>query len=79
MGLLEIAEVLTIEAGYAATFKDRVYSALIHHIRVKFLSGSSLGLAERPEVDFAWKMLPQMKIKIETIPGLIAGIIEYGN
>lgn len=78
-GLLEMAEALTVEAGYAATFKDRVYSALLHHVRAKFLKGSSLGLAERAEVDFAWKMLRQVKVKVEAIPGLIAGIIEYGD
>ena len=78
-GLLDMAEDLTVEAGYATTFKDRVYSALLHHVRAKFLSGSSLGLAERAEVDFAWKMLRQVKAKVGAIPGLIAGIIEYGN
>ncbi|MBM4093767.1 MAG: hypothetical protein FJ276_30820 [Planctomycetes bacterium] len=78
-GLLEMAEILTVEAGYAATFKDRVYSALLHHTRAKFLNGSSLGLAERAEVDFAWKMLRQVQVKVRAIPGLIAGIIEYGN
>jgi hypothetical protein len=78
-GLLEMAEFLTVEAGYAATFKDRVYSALLHHVRAKFLNGSSLGLAERAEVDFAWKMLRQVKAKVTTIPGLIAGVIEYGD
>jgi len=78
-GLLEMAEALTVEAGYATTFKDRVYSALLHHVRAKFLNGTSLGLAERPEVDFAWKMLRQVKTKVESIPGLIAGIIEHGD
>jgi type III restriction enzyme len=78
-GLLEMAEILTVEAGYAAIFKDRVYSALLHHVRAKFLNGSSLGLAERQEVDFAWKMLRQVKVKVGALPGLIAGIIEYGN
>lgn len=78
-GLLEMAEALTVEAGYAATFKDRVYSALLHHVRAKFLNGSSLGLAERAEVDFAWRMLRQVEAKVGTIPGLIAGIIEYGD
>lgn len=77
--LLDIAENLTVEAGYAATFKDKVYSALLHHVRAKFLDGSSLGLAERNEVDFAWKMLGQMKTKVSDIPGLIAGIIEHGD
>ena len=79
MGMLEIAEMLTVEAGYAATFKDRVYGALVKHVRKRFLNGSSLGLAEREEVDFAWKMLRQMKAKVGAIPGLIAGIIEDGN
>jgi type III restriction enzyme len=78
-GLLEMAELLTVEAGYAATFKDRVYSALLHHVRAKFLNGSSLGLAERTEVDFAWKMLPQVKAKVGAVPGLVAGIIEHGD
>jgi superfamily II DNA or RNA helicase len=77
--LLDIAETLTIEAGYAATFKDRVYSALLHHIRAKFLNGSSLGLAEREDVDFAWKMLHQVKTRVGAVPGLVAGIIEYGD
>jgi len=78
-GLLDMAELLTVEAGFAATFKDQVYSALLHHVRAKFLNGSSLGLAERAEIDFAWKMLRQVKVKVEAIPGLIAGVIEYGN
>lgn len=78
-GLLEMAETLTIEAGYAAAFKDSVYSALLHHVRNKFLNGSSLGLADRAQADFAWKMLRQVQAKVGAIPGLIAGIIEYGN
>ncbi|HNQ22663.1 MAG TPA: DEAD/DEAH box helicase family protein [Phycisphaerae bacterium] len=77
--LLDMAEELTVEAGYAAAFKDRVYSALLHHVRARFLSGASLGLAERADVEFAWKMLPQVKAKTAGIPGLIAGIIEYGD
>ncbi len=78
-GLLDMAELLTVEAGYASSFKDQVYSALLHHVRAKFLKGSSLGLAERTDVDFAWKMLQQVKAKVAAIPGLIAGIVEYGN
>lgn len=78
-GLLDIAESLTVEAGYASTFKDRVYSALIHHVRGKFLNGVSLGLVGRREVDFAWKMLGQIKAKVGAVPGLVAGIIEHGD
>jgi len=78
-GLLEIAETLTVEAGYAATFMDRVYSGLLHHVRAKFLNGASIGLAERADLDFAWKMLRQVKAKVQAIPGLIAGVIEYGD
>jgi len=79
VALLDIAELLTVEAGYAASFKDQVYSALLHHVRAKFLKGSSLGLADRADVDFAWKMLRQMKERVAAIPGLIAGVIEYGD
>lgn len=78
-GLLQMAEELTVAAGYATSFKDRVYSALLHHVRANFLDGSSLGLAERPEVEFAWKMLRQVERRVAAIPGLIAGVIEYGD
>jgi hypothetical protein len=78
-GLLEIAETLTVEAGYAATFKDRVYSALVRHVRKRFMNGSSLGLADRAEIDYAWKMLGQVKAKVGAVPGLVAGIIEHAD
>ena len=78
-GLLQTAEELTIAAGYASTFKAQVYSALLHHVRAKFLDGSSLGLAERSEVEFAWKMLRQVKEKVSAVPGLVAGVIEHGD
>lgn len=78
-GLLQMAEDLAVTAGYAATFKGRVYSALLHHVRDKFLGGASLGLADPSEVEFAWKMLEQLKKKVSAIPGLVAGVIEYGD
>lgn len=78
-GLLKIAEELTVTAGYTTTFKDRVYSALLHHVRAKFLDGSSLGLVDRSEVEFALKMLSQVKKRVSAVPGLVAGVIEYGN
>lgn len=77
--LLDMAEQLTLEAGYASVFKDRVYSALLHHIRGKFLKGCSLGLAEREDVEYAWKMLRQVREQIGAIPGLIAGVIKHGD
>ena len=77
--LLEMAEELTVNAGCASIFKGRVYSALLHHVRAKFLNGSSLGLAERTEVDFAWKMLGQVKSIVGDSPGLVAGIVKYGD
>ena len=79
-GILELAELLTVDAGYAVAFKDRVYSALLHHVRAKFMNGQSIGLAERDGMwIFAWKMLRQVKSKIEAVPGLVAGIIENGD
>jgi len=77
--VLQMAEEMTIEAGYAAGFKSEVYSALMGHIREKFLNEASLGLAESAELSFAWKMLAQVKKNVSAVPGLIAGIIEYGN
>ena len=77
--LLDMAEELTVEAGYAAMFKDRMYSALLHHVRAKFLRGASLGLATREDLDFAWRMLGQVKERVKAIPGLVAGVIEHGD
>ncbi len=77
--VLQMAEEMTIEAGYAAGFKSDVYSALMGHIREKFLNGASLGLTEHSELLFAWKMLAQVKKNISAVPGLIAGVIEYGH
>ncbi|MFQ3610243.1 MAG: DEAD/DEAH box helicase family protein [Fimbriimonadales bacterium] len=77
--LLDSAEELTVQAGYAASFKGQVYSILIDHIREKFLGGSSLGLAERSQLEFVWKMLPQVIQRIQSVPGLIAGVIEHGD
>lgn len=77
--LLDMAEDLTVKAGCATMFKGKVYSALLAHVRAKFLNGASCGLAERAEVEFAYKMLPQMKKKVESVPGLVAGIVKYGD
>ncbi len=77
--VLELAEELCVQAGYAAGFRGEVYSALMQHIRAKFLDDASLGLAERRCLDYAWKMLDQVKSKVGTVPGLVGGIIEYAN
>ena len=78
-GLLEMATEMTVAAGYAERFKDRIYSALLHHLRAKFLKGLSLGLAERPDVELAYKMLRQVNEQVTATPGLVAGIIEHGD
>ena len=79
-GLLQMAEELTVDAGYAVLDnKAKVYSALLRHVRAKFLNGLSLGLAERSEVEFVWKMLAQVRKKASAMPGLVAGMIEYDD
>ncbi|MDP9237531.1 MAG: DEAD/DEAH box helicase family protein [Chloroflexota bacterium] len=77
--LLDDSEELAVEAGYAATLKGVLYSALLAHVREKFLSGSSIGLAEHRELAFAFKKLPEMRRKVAAVPGLVAGILEYGD
>lgn len=77
--VLEIAEEFCIKAGYAAGFRGEVYSALMRHIREKFLENTTLGLADRRCLDYAWKMLDQVKAKVIAVPGLIGGIIEYAS
>lgn len=76
--VLQDAEELTVQAGYAAAFKSEVYSALMRHVREKFM-GTSLGLADRQALVYAWKMLPQVRRKVMGTPGLVAGIIEHGG
>ena len=76
--VLEDAEELCVEAGYASGFKADVYGALMQHIRDKFL-GASLGLADRQGLLFAWKMLRYVKQKVRSTPGLVGGIIDYAN
>ena len=75
--VLELAEELCVNAGYAAGFRGEVYSALMQHIRGKFLDNMTLGLADRRGLDYAWKMLYQVKAKVTTVPGLVGGMIEY--
>jgi type III restriction enzyme len=77
--VLEISEELCVKAGYAAGFRGEVYSALMHHIRDKFLGNTTLGLADRRCLDYAWKMLDQVRAKVIAIPGLIGGMIEYAS
>ena len=77
--VLKIAEELCIKAGYAAGFRGEVYSALMRHIRGKFLENATLGLADRRCLDYAWKTLDQVKAKVIAAPGLVGGMIEYAN
>jgi hypothetical protein len=77
--LVGYAEELAVQAGYAGAFKSNVYSALLSHVRQKFLDGTSLGLASRSQLDFARKMLPKVREAVGGVPGLVAGIIEYAD
>lgn len=76
--LLEISEKLTIDAGYATAFNGKVYSVVLQHVRTRFLK-NSIGLADRSELLYAWKMLDQVERNFRSVPGLIAGVIEYGS
>jgi hypothetical protein len=77
--VLEFAQELCVNAGYAAGFRGEVYGALMQHIRHKFLDDTSLGLADRRCLDYAWKMLDGVKAKVSNVPGLVGGMIEYAN
>lgn len=76
--LLEYAEELAVNAGYATAFKSDVYSALIAHVREKFLE-TSVGLADRPELEYTFKKLAEVRKRVAAVPGLVAGIIEHGD
>ena len=77
--LLQIAERLLDHAGHTAQFKGRIYRILLEHVRTKFLDGASLGLAEKHHLEAARRMLPQVEARIKETPGLIEGMVKYGD
>ena len=77
--LLAMAERLLAHAGHTSQFKGRIYGILLDHIRMKFLDGSSLGLAEEHHLDAAWRMLSTVEHRIRGIPGLIEGMVKYAD
>ena len=77
--LLGMAESLLDHAGHSSQFKGRIYGILLGHMRIKFLDGASMGLAEGHHLEAARRMLPQVEEKIKSIPGLIEGMVKYGD
>ena len=78
-GLLETAERLLLNAGHTAQFTGEIYRILLGHIRSQFLDGASLGLAERHRLEAARRMLPLVEKQITEIPGLVEGMVKYGD
>ena len=77
--LLAMAERLLQQAGHTAQFKGRIYNILLEHIRLKFLDGASLGLAEPQHLETARRMLPGVEGRIKGVSGLVEGMVKYGS
>ena len=77
--LLALAERLLTHAGHTTHFKGRIYNILLEHIRMKFLDGASLGLAEPHHLDTARRMLPLVEQTIKRMSGLIEGMVKYAD
>ena len=77
--LLKVAERLLNHVGHTTQFKGAIYGVLLEHVRVKFLDGASLGLAEEHHLDALWRMLPTVEKKIVDIPGLVEGMVRHGD
>ena len=77
--LMAMSESLLERAGHTAHFKGKIYAALLHHIRAKFLDGASLGLADAPRLEYAWRMLPTVERQIAATPGLVQGMVKHGD
>ena len=77
--LLAIAERLLQEAGHSSQFKGRVYDILLQHVRTKFLDGASLRLAQQHHLEAARRMLPKVEETILSVPGLVEGMVKYGD
>ena len=76
--LQEMAEELLVDAGYSIGFKGFIYSQLLGHIRERFTRGLSLGLAEREDLEYAWRMIGAVREKVGRAPGLVSGMVVHG-
>ena len=77
--LLAMAERLLRHVGHTAQFTGSVYKNLLDHVRSKFLEGASLGLADRHHLEAAWRMSHLVEKQILEIPGLVEGMVKYGD
>ena len=77
--LMIMSETLLERAGHTAHFKGKIYAILLNHVRVKFLDGASLGLADVPRLEYAWRMLPAVESQIAATPGLVQGMVKHGD
>ena len=77
--LLAMSERLLERAGHTTQFKGKIYSILLNHVRTKFLDGASLGLAEEAHITTTWRMLPEIEKQIGGTPGLVEGMVKYGD
>ena len=77
--LLSMAVSLLDHAGHSVQFQGQIYTILLEHVRTKFLNDASLGLAEAHHLEAAWRMLDKVQEQIRNIPGLIAGMVKYGD
>ena len=77
--LLKIADRLLEHAGFTAQFKGDIYGILLEHVRMKFLDGSSLGMSDTRHLETTYRMLPKVEEKIKGVPGLVEGMVKYGN
>ena len=77
--LLSMSERLLNNAGLATQFKGKIYTILLRHARTKFLDGASLGMAEEWRVEAAYRRLPQVERQIINTPGLVEGMVKYGD
>ena len=77
--LLAMSERLLSHVGHTAQFTGSVYKILLGHVRAKFLDGASLGLAETHHLEAAWRMLGIVEKQITEIPGLVEGMVKYGD
>ena len=77
--LMAAAERLLEHAGHSLQFKGRIYSILLGHIRERFLNGASLGLSSKRQLETARRALPRMEKAVKDTPGLVEGMVRYGN
>ena len=77
--IMQMAGRVLEERGYSSQFNGQMYRELLNHIRIKFLRGMSIGLAEHEHLVTAARMMEAVEKSVLAHRGLVEGMVEHGD